>query len=54
MSGMTAWAGLTMVDVMAGDVIYISGAAGAVGNMAGQLSSYEVAACSVPPVRRRK
>ncbi len=38
MTGMTAWAGLTMVDVKAGDVIYISGAAGAVGNMAGQLA----------------
>lgn len=38
MTGMTAWAGLTMVDVKAGDVIYISGAAGAVGNVAGQLA----------------
>jgi NADPH-dependent curcumin reductase CurA len=38
MTGMTAWAGLTMVEVKAGDVIYISGAAGAVGNMAGQLA----------------
>ena len=32
MTGMTAWAGLNLVDVKAGDVIYISGAAGAVGN----------------------
>jgi NADPH-dependent curcumin reductase CurA len=38
MTGMTAWAGLTMAEVKAGDVIYISGAAGAVGNMAGQLA----------------
>jgi NADPH-dependent curcumin reductase CurA len=38
MTGMTAWAGLTMVGVKAGDVIYISGAAGAVGNTAGQLA----------------
>ncbi len=38
MTGMTAWAGLTLVEVKAGDVIYISGAAGAVGNVAGQLA----------------
>ena len=38
MTGMTAWAGLSLVDVKAGDVIYISGAAGAVGNVAGQLA----------------
>lgn len=38
MTGMTAWAGLTMVEAKAGEVIYISGAAGAVGNMAGQLA----------------
>lgn len=38
MTGMTAWAGLTMVEVKAGDVIYISGAAGAVGTVAGQLA----------------
>jgi NADPH-dependent curcumin reductase CurA len=38
MTGMTAWAGLTMVEVKAGDVIYISGAAGAVGSVAGQLA----------------
>jgi len=37
-TGMTAWAGLTLVEVKAGDVIYISGAAGAVGNVAGQLA----------------
>jgi len=30
MTGMTAWAGLELVEVKAGDVIYISGAAGAV------------------------
>jgi NADPH-dependent curcumin reductase CurA len=38
MTGMTAWAGLTMVGVNTGDVIYISGAAGAVGSVAGQLA----------------
>ena len=38
MTGMTAWAGLNLVQVKAGDVIYISGAAGAVGNVAGQLA----------------
>ena len=38
MTGLTAWAGLKLVDVKAGDVVYISGAAGAVGNVAGQLA----------------
>ncbi|KAB2673548.1 MAG: NADP-dependent oxidoreductase [Verrucomicrobia bacterium] len=38
MTGMTAWAGLTLLEVKAGDVIFISGAAGAVGNVAGQLA----------------
>jgi NADPH-dependent curcumin reductase CurA len=38
MTGMTAWAGLHLVKVEEGDVIYISGAAGAVGNVAGQLA----------------
>lgn len=38
MTGMTAWAGLNLVEVKAGDVIYISAAAGAVGNVAGQLA----------------
>ena len=38
MTGMTAWAGLDLVDVKAGDVIFISGAAGAVGSVAGQLA----------------
>ena len=38
MTGLTAWAGLHLVDVKAGDVIFISGAAGAVGNVAGQLA----------------
>ena len=37
-TGLTAWAGLNLVDVKAGDIIFISGAAGAVGNMAGQLA----------------
>ena len=38
MTGMTAWVGLNLVDVKAGDTIFISGAAGAVGNVAGQLA----------------
>jgi NADPH-dependent curcumin reductase CurA len=38
MTGMTAWVGLNLVEVKAGDVIFISSAAGAVGNMAGQLA----------------
>ena len=38
MTGMTAWSGLNLVDVKTGDVIFISGAAGAVGNVAGQLA----------------
>jgi NADPH-dependent curcumin reductase CurA len=38
MTGLTAWAGLNLVEVKAGDVIYISGAAGAVGSVAGQLA----------------
>ena len=38
MTGMTAWVGLNLVEVKVGDVIYVSGAAGAVGNVAGQLA----------------
>ncbi len=38
MTGMTAWAGLHLVEVKAGETIYISGAAGAVGSVAGQLA----------------
>ncbi len=38
MTGMTAWVGLNLAGVKAGDVVYISGAAGAVGNVAGQLA----------------
>jgi NADPH-dependent curcumin reductase CurA len=38
MTGMTAWIGLRLVEAKAGDVIYISGAAGAVGHVAGQLA----------------
>lgn len=37
-TGMTAWVGLNLVEVKTGDVIFISGAAGAVGNVAGQLA----------------
>ena len=38
MTGMTAWVGLNLVEVKAGDVVFISGAAGAVGSVAGQLA----------------
>jgi NADPH-dependent curcumin reductase CurA len=38
MPGMTAWVGLNLVEVKASDAIFISGAAGAVGNVAGQLA----------------
>lgn len=37
-TGMTAWIGLQLVEVKAGDIMYISGAAGAVGSIAGQLA----------------
>jgi NADPH-dependent curcumin reductase CurA len=38
MTGMTAWVGLNLVEVKAGDVVFISAAAGAVGSVAGQLA----------------
>jgi NADPH-dependent curcumin reductase CurA len=38
MTGMTAWVGLNLVKLEKGEIIYISGAAGAVGNVAGQLA----------------
>ncbi len=38
MTGMTAWAGLRLVDIRAGETIFISGAAGAVGSVVGQLA----------------
>ena len=38
MTGMTAWAGLHLVEITAGETIFISGAAGAVGSVAGQLA----------------
>ena len=37
-TGLTAWVGLSLVGVKTGDVIFISGAAGAVGSVAGQLA----------------
>ena len=45
MTGMTAWVGLRLVGVKADDVIFISGAAGAVGNVAGQLA--KIRGCNV-------
>ena len=38
MTGLTAWVGLNLAEVKAGEVVFISGAAGAVGNVAGQLA----------------
>jgi len=38
MTGLTAWVGLKLAEVKAGDVVFVSGAAGAVGNVAGQLA----------------
>jgi NADPH-dependent curcumin reductase CurA len=38
MTGMTAWAGMHLVEIRAGETIFISGAAGAVGSVAGQLA----------------
>jgi NADPH-dependent curcumin reductase CurA len=38
MPGMTAWIGLQLVELKAGETIFISGAAGAVGTVAGQLA----------------
>lgn len=38
LTGMTAWVGLRLAEINAGDVVYISGAAGAVGHVAGQLA----------------
>ncbi len=38
MTGLTAWVGLNLVDVAAGDRVFVSGAAGAVGSVAGQLA----------------
>jgi NADPH-dependent curcumin reductase CurA len=38
MPGLTAWVGLNLAEVKAGEILFISGAAGAVGNVAGQLA----------------
>jgi NADPH-dependent curcumin reductase CurA len=38
MTGLTAWVGLNLVDVKAGDLVFVSAAAGAVGSVAGQLA----------------
>jgi NADPH-dependent curcumin reductase CurA len=37
-TGFTAWLGLNLVDVKAGDIVFVSAAAGAVGSVAGQLA----------------
>lgn len=38
LSGMTAWAGLKLAEVKPGDTVFISGAAGGIGSVAGQLA----------------
>ncbi len=38
MTGMTAWAGLQLAEIKPGEVVFVSGAAGAVGSVAGQLA----------------
>jgi len=38
MPGLSAWVGLNLVDVKKGDRVFVSGAAGAVGSIAGQLA----------------
>jgi NADPH-dependent curcumin reductase CurA len=38
MTGMTAWVGLSLAEAKAGETVFISGAAGAVGSAAGQLA----------------
>jgi NADPH-dependent curcumin reductase CurA len=38
MPGQTAWVGLNLGEAKAGDVVFVSGAAGAVGSVAGQLA----------------
>jgi NADPH-dependent curcumin reductase CurA len=39
-TGMTAWVGLNLVDTKAGDRVFISAAAGAVGSIAGQIAKH--------------
>ena len=41
MTGLTAWAGLNLINLKLSDVVFISGAAGAVGNVAGQLAKLQ-------------
>lgn len=38
MTGLTAWVGLRLSEAKAGETVYVSGAAGAVGHVAGQLA----------------
>ena len=45
MTGLTAWVGLKLADLKPGDRVFVSGAAGAVGSIAGQLA--KLRGCSV-------
>jgi hypothetical protein len=45
MPGHTAWVGLKLAEAKAGDVVFVSGAAGAVGSIAGQLA--KIRGCTV-------
>ena len=51
-TGLSAWVGLNLVDVKAGDRVFVSGAAGAVGSIAGQLARLRGASWSAAPARQ--
>jgi NADPH-dependent curcumin reductase CurA len=56
MTGMTAWVGLNLIEAKKGETLFISGAAGAVGNVAGQLARLRgcrVVGCAGSPEKVR-